>query len=363
MTLWGSRSTRKQSLLSRNRLNRRVLIDLNGLFHLRHRALRRAPFSVTLNVPAPDRLKPESSPSLDHWATAPLEPLQDSYDDDDDEAATTFGASQDSNDDDDDDFDIFTDSSAAGSQESTTQQEEEENEECSLDTFPALLQRILDINDEAKALVKSLRARLMEPCDDEGPGLPSIETIIKDEISQVIRDSARQQALTANWQNIAGVLDVDPNEWVFLPPALTKYSSIMQGRSSRFPVSESDIKRLDKFICRALAYKQQMNEEMELIHDTHKMKWKRWHRADLGGGIVNFMKSKGRGSGLKQCINIDEQWPDEWELALDEPRHMMNEEYAEGVKAMEAANERIRDKEMERLGRARPKRRRYNPKW
>jgi hypothetical protein len=362
MTLWGSRSTSKQSLLARNRLNKRILIDIRGLFHLRMRALGNAPFLVALKAPAAHELQPESATSVDPWARTPLEPLQD-LSTDGEEALTIFGEPQGSS----TNFHIFSDDSTFQFEEARTQEEEEEQEEqeeqYNQDTFPAHLQRVLDINDEAKALVKSLRQRLMEPCDDEKPGLPNVETIIKNEISIIIGDATRRQALTASWQDLAHVLDVDPDDWMFLPPALAKYSDIMHGRSSRHPVSESDIKRLDKFICRALNYKKQMNEEMELLLDTYKMKWKRWHRSDLGGGIVNFLKSGGKGSGLKQCINAGEQWPDEWSLGLEEPRHIMSEEYAEGVKAMEAADELIQEKEMVRLGRAKPKRRRYNPKW
>lgn len=372
--IWGFSNTSKHSIAFRGILHRRLNHRIKESINLRRRALGNAPFHVICQATTEKALMatPQETPTCESWGQPPpLEPtVTASWSEipippgfeDDDEALTIFEHHLES---------MVQAQSCSSLSESDEEHPVETNaqkppkpphvlEQAYYDTFPAQLERILDANDSAKDLMRKFREHVLGT-SEEDPGMPSIDAQIKDRIRLFIDDPERQQkAYEDTLLDGEVILDQGPNNDDDVPLLTNfEFSGLMNGRSPRHPVSKDDIEKLDGFIRKLVIAMKTIVGGIEMAFHARETNRKRDRHSELDGGVVNFMKSKGRGSGLIQSTLIDDEWPDSWTMSLElKPRHMINEKYARAAEAMAKADAAMEERDLAKRGM-----RRRDPKW
>lgn len=347
--IWASYHTSKHSIVFRSVVQERLNDRLAELYKIRRRALASTQLHVILEARDENELKPLDEPGIfNFWDQ---EQAQDC--DDNGESALSLieeynrmrdmGLVQ-SDGDSAESFDYmhsFLDQTLAKTSADQPTKPLHILEQPHNDSFPYSLQKILDANDSARALITKFLESVLG-IGQEGTDVPSIETQIKDRIRLFIDDADLQKkAYEDTLQDGRIILDHDPSEEEYDPPLATnfEYSGLMNGRSSRYPVRKDDIEQLDNIICKTLSAKEKLKEATNLALNAFATHQKRYRSSKLGGGVVNFMKTGGKGSGLIQSTKIGEEWPADWSILLNaKPRHMISKEYAQAAEEMAAAD-------------------------
>lgn len=99
-------------------------------------------------------------------------------------------------------------------------------------------------------------------------------------------------------------------------------------RTTHYPVIVEDVKRLDEVIRKCNKVASALHRIIKIIRSTGYNEKRRWKHGGLCGDKRRLMKSGGRSTPLFQSIAIDDEWPDDWTLALrEESPKMISEEF------------------------------------
>jgi hypothetical protein len=101
------------------------------------------------------------------------------------------------------------------------------------------------------------------------------------------------------------------------------YSFFPMRRTTHHPATVDDINKLDELIRKLNRVSTAVDRMINKIQRAGYNQKRRWKHGGLDGDKRKLMKSGGRKTRLAQSITIDEEWPDDWTLALEkESRNM-----------------------------------------
>lgn len=129
-------------------------------------------------------------------------------------------------------------------------------------------------------------------------------------------DSSSSSSASSGSSQDSGVIAIEivyvlPGHGPPLPPRDPMYSE--------FPLSAYDLARLDRCVSDMKGLSRTLDENFTRVSRYDSAKRKKWYQPRTAEGIIQFLASRGRGSGLRECISADEEWPETEEWGMPVP--------------------------------------------